>query len=244
VRILQVHNFYQHVGGEDVVAADEQALLKDRGHETRLFSVSVSNDDIVGFLPKLVAAWQTPYSPGAKARLTGEIASFAPDIVHVHNFFPLLTPAVYDACRDAGVPVVQTLHNYRTICAAALLMRDGKPCEDCIRGTPYQAVFHGCYRGSRLGSLAVARMIATHRYRGTWATKVDRFIAMTEFARNKFVAAGFPPEKIATKPNFVVLAESATPVDADRHGALFVGRLRCRMDTCRAHREVRPSSAA
>ncbi len=99
MRILQVHNFYQQAGGEDMVVSNEQALLNDRGHETRLFSVS--NDDIVGLLPKLVAAWQTPYSHSAKTRLAREIASFAPDIVHVHNFFPLLTPAVYDACRDA-----------------------------------------------------------------------------------------------------------------------------------------------
>ena len=223
MRILQVHNFYQQGGGEDVVVSNEQSLLRDHGHETRLFSVS--NDDIVGFAPKLVAAWQSPYSPGAKIRLAQEIASFTPDIVHVHNFFPLLTPAVYDACRDAGVPVVQTLHNYRTICAAALLMRDGKPCEDCIKGTPYQAVRHGCYRGSRLGSLAVARMIDTHRHRGTWATKVDRLVALTEFAKEKFVEAGFPPEKIAVKSNFVKWAEPETPVDANRHGALFVGRL-------------------
>ncbi len=99
-------------------------------------------------------------------RFKTAIDEFAPNIVHVHNFFPLLTPSVYDACREVGVPVIQSLHHYRTICPGALLMRDGQPCEDCLGGSPYQAVFHGCYRGLRLGSLAVARMVGVHWKKG------------------------------------------------------------------------------
>ncbi len=222
MRILQVHNTYQKAGGEDAVVANEGALLTGKGHEVRLWSVS--NDEIVGAWAKLKTAWQTPYSHTARRRVAAAIADFAPDVVHVHNFFPLITPSVYDACRDAGVPVVQTLHNYRTICAGALLLRNGRPCEDCIGGSPYQGALHGCYRGSRPGSLAVARMIARHRGQGTWRTKVDRFIALTEFAKAKFVEAGFPAEKIAVKPNFV---EDRGPQEAEteRNGALFVGRL-------------------
>ena len=134
MRVLQVHNFYRQAGGEDVVVANERALLMDHGHEARLWAVS--NDAIKGVWRKFHTAWQAPHSPGAKARFTREIAVFAPDVVHVHNFFPLLTPAVYDSCREAGVPVVQTLHNYRTICAGAMLMRNGRPCEDCIGASP------------------------------------------------------------------------------------------------------------
>lgn len=142
MRILQVHNFYQQAGGEDVVVSNEQALLKKHRHQVSLYSVS--NDSIKGLFGKIRTAWQTPYSPGAKERLTNAIAAFGPDVVHVHNFFPLLTPSAYDACRNASVPVVQTLHNYRNICAGSNLMRDGRLCTDCIGGSPYQAALHGC----------------------------------------------------------------------------------------------------
>ena len=222
MRILQVHNTYQRAGGEDAVVANEGVLLTDHGHEVRLWSKD--NAAITGPWAKLRTARQVPYSHRARRQIGQVIAEFRPDVAHVHNFFPLLTPAVYDAIRDAGVAVVQTLHNYRTICAGALLLRDGRPCEDCIGGSPYQGALHGCYRGSRLASVAVARMIARHRGRGTWRTKVDRFIALTEFARTKFVEAGFPRDKIAVKPNFVEDGGTRVP-EGSRSGALFVGRL-------------------
>ncbi len=221
MRVLQAHNYYTQLGGEDVIVAKEQSLLAGRGHETRL--LSVSNHSVVGRWAKARAAWRAPYSREGRAAMEAEIADFEPDLVHVHNFFPLLTPAIYDACRAAGVPVVQSLHNYRTICAGGLLMRDGKPCEDCIGGSPYQAVLHGCYRDSRLASLAVARLVARHQRLRTWHTKVDRFIASTsEFAKGRFIAAGLPEEKIVVKPNFI---EDKKIDGVPREGALFVGRL-------------------
>jgi glycosyltransferase involved in cell wall biosynthesis len=165
---------------------------------------------------------QASYSVDAKQRMVRAIRKFEPDIVHVHNFFPLLTPSIYDACYDAGVPVVQTLHNYRTICASALLMRAGRICEDCVGDTPWQAVLHGCYRESRLASVPMAHMIAMHRRRGTWQRKVRRFIALTEFAKERFVAAGFPSDRISVKPNFV---DDRNSPGLPRAGALFVGRL-------------------
>ncbi len=221
MRVLIVHNCYQQAGGEDTVVANEYALLGRNGWETRLFSIS--NDVIAGTWSKIMAAVRTPYSQPARNELARVIAEFAPAVVHVHNFFPLLSPSIYDACRAAGVAVVQTLHNYRTICAGALLTRDGHPCEDCIGASPYQAVLHGCYRGSRIGSLAVARMVDTHRRRGTWSHKVDRYIALSAFAKGKFVQAGFPADRIAVKPNFAPDQPAARSVA--RAGGLFVGRL-------------------
>ena len=222
VRVLIIHNSYQQAGGEDAVVTNEHALLDGHGGwETRLWIVS--NDSITGAWTKIATAMRTPYSRAASDRLAAVIADFSPAIVHVHNFFPLLTPSVYDACRTAGVAVVQTLHNYRTICAGSLLQRDGHACEDCIGASPYQAVLHGCYRGSRIGSLPVARMIDVHRRRGTWLRKVDRFIALSAFAKSKFVAAGFPADKIVIKPHFTQDRPVARP--AARAGALYVGRL-------------------
>jgi glycosyltransferase involved in cell wall biosynthesis len=221
MKVLIVHNFYQNAGGEDMVVANEHALLDRHGWETRLWSVS--NDVIAGPWSKITAAVYATYSRPAREKLACIIGDFAPAVVHVHNFFPLLSPSVYDACRAAGVAVVQTLHNYRTICAGALLTRDGDRCEDCIGASPYQGALHGCYRGSRIGSLAVARMVDTHRRRRTWSHKVDRFIALSMFSKSKFVAAGFPADRIAVKPNFTEDRPAAR--SAARAGALFVGRL-------------------
>jgi glycosyltransferase involved in cell wall biosynthesis len=151
------------------------------------------------------------------------VRRFAPDVVHVHNFFPLLSPGIHAAARAAGCATVQTLHNYRLICANAFLMRDGAPCELCVTGSPYRAVRFACYRDSRVGTLAVARMIDHHRRAGTWRRDVDRFVALTPFARGRFAAAGFPEEKIRIRPNG--LPDPGPPADGPRHGLLFVGRL-------------------
>jgi hypothetical protein len=169
MRILIVHNSYQQTGGEDTVATNEHALLDRHGGETRFWTVS--NDVITGAWTKITTAMRTPYSRPARDRLARVIADFAPAVVHVHNFFPLLSPSVYDACRAAGVAVVQTLHNYRMICPGALLLRDGHQCEKCVGASPYRAALYGCYRGSRVGSLAVAGMVDFHRRRGTWLRK-------------------------------------------------------------------------
>lgn len=222
MKIVQLHNYYQQSGGEDRVVEAEAELLRSRGHLVELYSVR--NDGITGPISKLRTAWNLSYSAIARDRLRAALRRLRPDLVHVHNFFPLLTPAVYDACRDAGVPVIQTLHNYRTICPGAYLLRDGQICEACLNGSAYQAVRHGCYRGSRLETLPVAHMVETHRRQGTWHQKVDRFIALTPFARDKFIAAGFPGDRMIVKPNFCMDRATATSSGL-RQGALFVGRL-------------------
>ena len=225
LRILQMHNRYQQAGGEDMVVEAERSVLRARGQVVEL--LEKDNHTISGIKQRLVTAVDAPYSNTSRQEVKRALLQYSPDVVHVHNFFPLLTPSVYDACREAGVPVVQTLHNYRLICPGALLMRGGRVCEDCVNGSAYQSVLHGCYRGSRLGTLAVARMVEFHRKRRTWHDKVDRFIALTEFAKSKYIEAGFPREKIAVKPNFV----SDAPIEGkendwqERAGALFVGRL-------------------
>lgn len=224
-KILIVHNHYQQPGGEDVVVAAEQSLLTANGHDVRL--AAVDNHAIQTSPWRTVkAAVEVAYASWGRQWLARHLQDFQPDVVHVHNFFPRLTPAVYDACTAAGVPIIQTLHNFRLTCASPYLYRNGVICEDCIGASPYRAALHGCYRQSRLGSLAVARMIHVHRRRDTWNLKVNRFIALTEFAKGKFVAAGIRPENIVVKPNFV--ADRGTPDSGHeevRRGALYVGRL-------------------
>lgn len=222
MKILLLHNYYQQAGGEDGVLVAEAKLLARHGHSVQL--CCVDNKDLPGGLSgKINTALSTRYSSFGKALVTQAIRAFGPDLVHVHNFFPQFSPSIYDACRETGIPVLQTLHNYRLICPGALLMRDGQICELCLQGSPFQAVRYGCYRGSKLGSLVVADMVAWHRRHGTWHDKVDRFIALTEFAKAKFVEAGFPAEKISVKANFVAVNQAGQSRSADF--ALFVGRL-------------------
>ncbi|NJO23081.1 MAG: glycosyltransferase [Sphingomonadales bacterium] len=199
-RILIVHNFYQQTGGEDSVVANELALLRAHGHEAHFYSVS--NDEISSVVDKARVFFNIDYSHRSRRHFAQELARVKPDVVHAHNFFPLLTTSIYDACIDAGVPVVQTLHNFRIMCAGTYLMRDGLPCDKCVNGSPYHSVVHRCYRGSVAGSFAVARMIDVNRQRGTWREKVDRFIVLTPSAKDLFVRAGVPAGKIVVKPNF------------------------------------------
>ncbi len=221
LRLLIAHNYYQHAGGEDAVVANEMALLSQMGHDVTLHSVD--NHAIEGIGDKLRTFRDVVYSKASREAFARKIAEVRPDIVHVHNFFPLLTTSIYDACRQYGVPVVQTLHNFRITCAGALLLRDGKLCEKCVEGSPYWGVVHRCYRGSIPGSLALARMIEANRSRGVWRDKVDAFIALSESAKVRYGRAGVPLDKILVKPNFApdLGAPSADP----RHGAIYVGRL-------------------
>ncbi len=224
LRILTVHNAYQQAGGEDTVFASETELLRDAGHQVE--TLTVSNDGISSRVSQLKTALSASYNRAGRALAADAIAAFRPDVVHVHNTFPRLSPAVFDACHAAGVPVVWTLHNFRVTCANAILLRDEAPCEDCVGRAPLPAIRHRCYRGSMIGSAAVAGLIWRHQRRGTWHGKVSRFLALTQFAREKFIAAGLPADRIVVKPNFAVDPQPAGTGDAPlRTGALFVGRL-------------------
>ena len=223
-KIILVHNSYQCAGGEDLVVNLESRLLGD--HKQLAARYIVDNDSIKSFFSKLSVAINVSYSRKYDDQLQSIIDSCEPTIGHIHNFFPMLTPSVYGTFEKEKIPVVQTLHNYRTICPGALLMRDGKICEKCITGSPYQSVLYGCYRNSKVGTFAVARMVDYHRKRNTWNAKVNRFIALTEFAKSKFVKAGFDPDKISVKPNFIPdPLEKGVSLTNRNKQALFVGRI-------------------
>lgn len=219
--ILVVHNYYQQPGGEDRVFAAETALLEQHGHRVSRFT---AHNDILAGVSPLALARVTLWNSTTWRELRAYIRRERPDIVHFHNTFPFLSPAVYDACKDAGLPVVQTLHNYRLICPNALLSRNQRPCHDCVgKHTPWPGVIHACYRSSRLQTAGVAAMLAFHRWRTTWLTQVDCFIALSEFARQQFIAGGLPAAHVVVKPNFVH-PDPGTKTGPGQY-ALVVGRL-------------------
>ena len=223
MRILLCHNRYQQEGGEDAAVAAELSLLQEHGHEVKFHELD--NDAITGVVAKLRVGITAAYSRTAREEMAVQLKAFRPDIVHVHNFFPLLTPSIYDACIEARVPVVQTLHNYRILCPGALLMRSGAICEKCVTGSPFQGAWHRCYRNSMLQSLAVAQMVDFHRRHDSWNRKVTRFIALTEFARQKFIEGGILPEKMVVKPNSLAHLPPVGEMPPRGDFALFIGRI-------------------
>ena len=175
------------------------------------------------FIKRFRTAWHLPWNTCGYRLVAEAIAANRPDIMHVHNTFPLLSSSTYEAAAAAKVPVVQTLHNFRVTCANGLLLRDAAPCELCIANTPFNAVLYRCYRNSYLSSFAVARMIASQRRHRENLTKVARFVALSEFARSRFVLSGMPADKITVKPNGAT--DSTFRNDGMGNAILFVGRL-------------------
>lgn len=223
LRVLVVHNSYQQAGGEDSVFEAEVRLLRNAGHHVSV--LKVSNDGIKGPWASAKAATGSVYSLHGRRLVSDAIQDHQPDVVHVHNFFPRLSPSVFDACADAGVPAVWTLHNFRVFCSNGLMFRDGGPCTLCLGGSSWPGVVHRCYRNSLVGSATVAAMIAFHRKTNTWSQKVTRFIALTDFARDLFIQSGVPPEKIVVKANFIPDPGRAHTANSVRSGAVYVGRL-------------------
>lgn len=222
MRILVAHNRYQISGGEDAVVRDEIDLLRRHGHSLEL--LEQDNDALHGLYGKLMASTSILYSARSRKRMKAALQDFKPDIVHVHNWFPMLSPSIILEACPSGVPVVQTLHNFRMLCVNALLFRDGAVCTDCVgKSLPVDGVVHGCYRGSRAGSAVVTAAYAIHRLAHTWDA-VDLFIAVSDFQREILIRGGLPAEKVVVKPNFVGSDQSRT-VEKTEDFALFAGRL-------------------
>ena len=199
----------------------ETALLESYGHRVVRY---ITHNDRVAELNSVTLAGKTVWNSSAYRELRNLIHLEQPDVAHFHNTFPLVSPAGYYAARAEGVPVVQTLHNYRLLCPNALFFRDGGVCEDCkSKAITWPGVVHKCYRGSRAASGVVTAMLTTHRALRTWRKKVDVYIALTEFARRKFIEGGLPAGKIIVKPNFVY--PDPGPGEGEGGFALFVGRL-------------------
>lgn len=201
-RVLQVYNQYRRYGGEDTVVYLEAEMLRRQGHEVELLRASTRELSQAGSLRLVAAGLGAVWSFRGYAAMKSAIAAYSPDIVHVHNEFPLLSPSIFWACGRAGVPAVHTMHNCRFACANAVLLRDDRPCENCVGRFPWPALRHRCYGASLPCTAAVAARNVVHRWLGTYRTKVQAFIALTDFSKQILVRAGLPPERIFVKANF------------------------------------------
>jgi glycosyltransferase involved in cell wall biosynthesis len=231
VKIILVHCHYLMTGGEDVVFEQERQLLENAGHTVLLFRRSNTAVDNYAGIKRLVLIKKAVWNDEIRTEFTELLRVEKPDIVHVHNTWVMISPSIYAACRDMGVPVVQTLHNYRLVCPAGTFFRNGIICEECIDHSLWRGVRYKCYRDSRADSAAVSLMLGVHRLRHTWERDVTCYIALTEFAKGRFLRGGMPAEKIFVKSNFV----SPDPLElagggngiapGDGNYALFAGRL-------------------
>lgn len=224
-RILMLHNRYDIRGGEDESTDCEFRLLRDRGHDITF--LEAHNTEIGRSISRASTAVSALWSRRWNARVAETLQGGGYDILHVQNFFPLISPSVYWAARAAGVPVVQAVRNYRLVCPSANLFRDGQLCTDCL-GTALKlpGIRHRCYRDSAIGSATVAAVSAGHRALGTWRRKVTTFAAISDYVKQTLVKDGFPAENIAVKPNFVEVPGVSAPMPADKRShLLYVGRL-------------------
>jgi glycosyltransferase involved in cell wall biosynthesis len=223
MRILLVHTTYQQPGGEDVVFEQERRMLQQAGHHVVAYRRSNREINERSLLRRLTWVPKVIWAADTRRELAEILFREHPQVVHIHNTFFRVSPSIYSACREARLPVVQTLHNYRLLCPAANFFRDGYVCEECLEHSLWRGVRHGCYRDCRPSTSVVALMLAVHRWRRTWTQSVNCFIALSEFSRRKFIQGGIPADKIAVKPNFV------HPDPGERVGlgqyAVFVGRI-------------------
>jgi glycosyltransferase involved in cell wall biosynthesis len=221
MRVLMLHNKYLLHGGEDISCAMDVALLRNDGHDVELYEETNAKVESIG---SVRAGARAIWSRDTFHRVRRLVRQNKCEVVHVQNFFPLISPSAYYAARAEGAAVVQSLRNYRLICPASNCLRNGRVCEDCVgKAIAWPGVVHACYRGSATATAAVATMLAVHHGIGTWRRRVDAFICLTRFGREKFVSAGLPADKIAIKPNFVHPDPGVGPGGGGF--ALFVGRL-------------------
>ncbi len=223
--ILIVHNYYQIVGGEDTVVANEKKMLEDHGHKVILYSRNNSELKEMSKLQKLMLPFTTVFNPRTYRDIKRLIKAEQIDIVHVHNTLSLISPSVYYAARAIKIPVVQTIHNFRLLCPGATFYRDGHICEDCMSKGLMCAVKHSCYRNSKLQTLAC--VISTRIHRMTRIYGKINYFCLTEFNKEKLLQLKqIKADRVFVKPNFVEdTLEKIIPYEERDNQFIFAGRL-------------------
>ncbi|GAB5524373.1 MAG: glycosyltransferase [Roseivirga sp.] len=222
MKVLQVHSKYKKRGGEETVVEEEKVVLENHGHTVVQYIRDNAETDDYGAMRLIKLSLTQRRNKIAVNEVATLLAREKPDICHVHNVYPLISPAVYEACQLQGVPVVQTLHNYKMLCTNSLLFREGNVCELCLNKSLLNSVKYSCYKHSLLATAVQADAIQYHRRKGTWQHMVDAYVCLTEFQKNKMIQGGMPAEKLRIKPNFVHKTNLSSTYE---NFFLFVGRL-------------------
>ncbi|MEQ8553623.1 MAG: glycosyltransferase family 4 protein [Cyclobacteriaceae bacterium] len=225
MRILLVHNFYKYSGGEDQVFDNEKDLLQKNGHQ--VFTFTKHNEvELKNLRSKIKLLFSTHYNKNILGELRLAINEIRPEIIHVHNFFPLISPSIFYLCKQLNVPVVMTLHNYRLIYPNGLLFHNGKLDLRAITGNVWYTIIRRVYRKSLLGTFVVSNMIEWNKKKETWNKCVDAFICLTEFSRNIFRKFGIEEGRLYVKPNFTSIDKSTEGINEQNGNYyLFIGRL-------------------
>lgn len=229
MNILQVHNYYQLKGGEDAVLDNEKSMLESKGHTVKRYTVK--NSGITSVVDKLNVLCLMRESKKHAAKLQSILKIYRPDIVHIHNVYPLLTPAIFSSVKKLNIPVIQTLHNFRMICVNGLFYQKGKVCKKCLTGSRLSAITGKCYQNSHVASIAMADSLSYHNRINTWNKDVDGYIVLTNFAKNILTKYGIDKSKLFLKPNYLpdegdgFIEQSSSTFKVPKKFAMFVGRL-------------------
>jgi len=226
MKILQIHNKYKQYGGEDAVLKLEFELLQKNGNQVE--QIIFDNKVINSFWSKMSLFYKSIYNFSSAQLLKNKIKMFDPDIIHVHNFFPIASPSIFYIAKKNKIPIILTLHNYRLLCANAELYRNNNPCFNCVNKTfPLDGIIHACYRSSKIESIIITLMASFHKIKNTWHNQVDGFIALTNYSKNLFIQSStkLNPNKVFIKSNFIneYNSKSINFIRSDYY--LFVGRL-------------------
>lgn len=228
MKVLLVHNSHRSgsSSGDDTVFRSESDLLISHGHKVICFNPSNDEFDNGSLLRKISLVVQIPWSFSSSRLICNIIRREKPDLAHIHNIFPLISPSIYHVLKEERIPVVQTLHDFRFLCAMAFFLRDGRICEECKENSVFRSVRHGCFNGSRIQTIPVAIMLKLHQYIKTFKEKIDAYICLTESQKKLFIGAGFDEQKLFVKPNFVHSLSNTTWVNINNGDyVVYIGRL-------------------
>jgi len=200
MRILLIHNKYGKFSGEESVLEAQMMLLENQGNEVHIYSRR--SEELNGFWAKTNAFFSGFYNYRSVSEIKQLISTFRPEIVHIHNLYPLISPAVLSTIHRFHIPIVMTVHNYRLVCPNGLFFYNGEICERCAGGNEWNCIIKNC-EGSFPKSLGYSLRNFYARKRRLFSSNICRFICLTDFQKEKLMKNGFTREKIFVLPNFL-----------------------------------------